>query len=108
MITAGCVLCTPLGEPAVAAGAQPTAPAVVSIVHKADPVIRFSVPGPAEPGDHELPHNEGPEQTPDGPAPPYAVTAATAQALTTPPGWPARTLELPDHALLPPYSRGQV
>jgi hypothetical protein len=50
----------------------------------------------------------GPEQTPDGPAPPYAVTAATAQALTTPPGWPARTLELPDHALLPPYSRGQV
>ncbi len=104
IITVGCMLCTPLGEPAAVAGAPPTAAALVSIVHAVDPVIRFPVQGPAEAGDHEPPHTEGPEQTRDGSAPTYAVTAPTAQALSVPPpGWPAGTLGLPGHAVLPPY-----
>ena len=106
VITVGCVLCTPLGEPSVAAGPHPAKPALVSIVHRADPVIRWPAREPGEPGDHEPPHNEGPEQTRDGSAPTYAVTAPTAQALTVPPPeWPVGTLGLPGHAVLPSYSR---
>jgi hypothetical protein len=106
VITVGCVLCTPLGASTVAAGAQPAPPTLISIVHRADPVIRWPAREPAESGDHELPHNEGPEQIRDGLAPTYAVTAPSAQVLTVlPPGWPADTLGLPGHSVLPPYSR---
>ena len=102
VITAACVLCAPLGEPAVAAGAPSAPPVTVSIVHVADPVIRWPAHWPTAPGDHEPPHNEAPEQTRDGSAPTYAVTAPTAQALTVPPaGWPTGSLGLPGHAVLP-------
>lgn len=85
VITVACVLCAPLGESAVAAGAPSAPPVTVSIVHVADPVIRWPAHWPAAPGDHEPPHNEAPEHTRDGSVPTYAVTAPTAQALTVPP-----------------------
>jgi len=100
-LAAGCMLCPMVGEPAVAADAPPAAPVTMSIVHRAGPVVRFPMYGPAELGDRELPHSEALEQTRDGSAATYAVTAPTTRVRTVPPpGWPGGPLGLPEYALM--------
>ena len=104
-LAAVCISCSAsiLG-PAAAAQAGPPAPRY-SVSHPLTTIGPVQVPGPAEPGDHDPPHTEGPELTRDGSARTYAVTAPTASALSVPPPrWPTATFGLPDHAVLPPYS----
>jgi hypothetical protein len=104
-LAAVCISCSAsiLG-PAAAAQAGTPAPRY-SVSHPLTMIGPVQMPGPAEPGDHDPPHTEGPELTRDGSVPTYAVTAPTSSALSVrPPRWPTATFGLPDHSLLPPYS----